>query len=485
MPAWFSPFPLEPAFKQRLDRCGWTAWPGDLQDLPSDGVGFYGPPDQLLADDHAALGVDAILEGYRALLDDLHPHRLINAWRLLASSEDALRSTLEGDGPPAHSDWPSPDPLGALITRAVLESNPALLDAYLDLELKADLLGGEPDTRYRKRLQSALVPDLLLEAWRRPAALLTQLDHTQELLHASEQQFLGVKDDLAKQDQMRATLNEECNQLRKALDESSQSHHQQMQALEQQFSSARDDLQRGLQVNQMRAAQIEALSQRHRELVLERDGAQTLLAQQEQAHQQQLAVMTAQQQQLEQQLGETRQEGQLTLQQLHLTQEELEHFLQHGREQALQLQALSQQMDEQEQNHQQQVSILLEQLGQLEQQLSGAREEGQITLQQLFQASKDLERRESELVVERNAALAQQEQAHQQQLAVMTAQQQQLEQQLGETRQEGQLTLQQLHLTQEELEHFFRVARSQTEHLERYELLLRRCEQLLLSALND
>ena len=332
MPAWISPFPLEPAFEQRLNRCGWTAWSGDLEDLPPDGAALYGAPDQLLANHAADLTIAAIQKGYRDLLATADSHRLINAWRLLGCSEDALHATLNM-GEPLQG-WPSSEPLGTLITRAMLDSHPTVLDGYLDLELKSDLLGGEPDTRYRKRLQSELDLNEVLRAWRLISTLKGQLDQTHENLHLNEQQLQRMHDECKKLSKQQEDLIGERDQLVMAMAEREQSHHQLREDLKQQLSDSRqeqqltlsdlhqvqEDLQQQLLHCQEQAAEFELLRQKQLELTAERDQFKNLLAEQNQ------------------QLSDSRQEQQLTLQQLQLTQEELEHFFLVTRSQAGHLQ---------------------------------------------------------------------------------------------------------------------------------------------------
>ena len=242
----------------------------------------------------------------------------------------------------------------------------------------------------------------------------------------------------------------------------------------QDLHRVQEELQQHLAHGQEQAREIEGLGQRLRELTAERDGVQAALAEREQEHRERLA-------ELERELSGVRAEGQITLQDLHRVQEDLQEHLAHGQEQAREIEGFGLRLAEREQEHRQRHVELAQQISQLEQQLSAAREEGQITLQQLFQAKKEHERREQAVIQERDAALVTLS-SHEQENRLQKARVEQLEEQLGEVRAEGECTLQQLHLTQEELEHFFLVSRSQAGHLERYEQLLRRGEQLLFSA---
>ncbi|MEB3317348.1 MAG: hypothetical protein VKO39_04330 [Cyanobacteriota bacterium] len=62
-----------------------------------------------------------------------------------------------------------PDPLTALMTKSLLDSQPAMLDAYLDLELMSEMTGGASDTAYLQRITKAAGdPQRLLESWWQP-----------------------------------------------------------------------------------------------------------------------------------------------------------------------------------------------------------------------------------------------------------------------------------------------------------------------------
>lgn len=149
MPVWLSPLPLPEAIEQRLQQLGWHPWSGDPKALPADAAWLYDTPDRLLAD--GFLAPEQLAEGYASLLAEPSGARFIALWRLLGESETAVP--------------PDPEPLPAALTQLLLQQYPALLDAYLDLELRADLQGGEPDLAYRRRLQEAVNPIDALAAW--------------------------------------------------------------------------------------------------------------------------------------------------------------------------------------------------------------------------------------------------------------------------------------------------------------------------------
>jgi uncharacterized protein (DUF1810 family) len=162
---WFSPFPLESAFKQRLLSCGWSHWTGQLTELPPDGILIYDTPDRLLSCHEQHLSFGIICEGYKSLLTYSGPNANISAWRLSACTDDSL--ALDYKQVVIEKNPPNPEPLAALIIKSVHQSQPELVDLYLDLELRAELLGSEPDVHYRKRLQNALNPDELNESFHR------------------------------------------------------------------------------------------------------------------------------------------------------------------------------------------------------------------------------------------------------------------------------------------------------------------------------
>lgn len=180
MPAWFSPFPLEPPLQQRLRHLDWQRWEGDPAGLPADGVALYAPPDQLLA--NPALDFDQLLAGYQALLALDPAPRLVSVVRLLAErpSTGSLQS----------------EPLAAVITLWALEQMPALLETYLDLELRADLLGDAPDLAYGERLRQQLQPAAVLQDWRSPAALQRQLQVAQDEADLTLVQLQHLQDEL-------------------------------------------------------------------------------------------------------------------------------------------------------------------------------------------------------------------------------------------------------------------------------------------------
>ena len=301
--AWFSPWAVGAELEQQLARCGWsrcTDDPDDPDDLPDRAVVLYAPPDQLLAHGDGQLDVGELLAGYRPLLGC--SQRLISSWRLQACSEEQLRRGLP-EGLEVPAPWPQPEALTALITRQLLDGTPGLLDVYLDLELKADLLGGEPDVHDRKRLLADLDPEALLAAWREPLALREQLSAAQEeLSEAREEAELTLL------------------QL-----------HEVQEELAHYFLKQREQ-----------STELEALQQRQGELQSHCDQLQTQVQEREQSFEQQLSESQQQLTSAQEELSEAREEAELTLLQLHEVQEELDHYFLLSRSQASQLERYEQ-----------------------------------------------------------------------------------------------------------------------------------------------
>ena len=260
MPAWLSPFPLSAATLDQLQQAGYTAWEGVLGDLPADGVLLYDTPDRCFG-----LGPEVLRDGYQQLQHVSAQRRVVSICRLL---------DLE----------PYAGPLETALTFALIQAAPDLLEAYLDLELKADLLGGEPDVAYRRRLAANLQPGQLLAAWQElqnPSVSEAQL----EALTTAEQEA---------REEAELTLLQ---------------LHQVQEELEEVFLADRE-----------KAAELERLKQQLA------DG---------EALQAKLSSLTSAEE-------EAREEAELTLLQLHQVQEELEHYFLLSRGQSQQLERYNQ-----------------------------------------------------------------------------------------------------------------------------------------------
>jgi hypothetical protein len=148
---WFSPFTLLPAIKNEITQAGGLQWDG-LIEVPGTIKLFllYQPPHELL---HQA---GLIAEGYAQICKYssqgtvLNLLRLIDPFSSVIFSDDSFQSAETFSG-----SLPDPEPLKALVTLAMLKETPDILDAYIDLEMRADLASAPPDTTYLLRLRNA------------------------------------------------------------------------------------------------------------------------------------------------------------------------------------------------------------------------------------------------------------------------------------------------------------------------------------------
>ena len=170
---WFAPFPLPPDLQQRLKEAG--SQPGTPGEHDID-LWIYDRPDRLLTlwRQHAPSlpPLEQLLKGYISLASRPADSRLISSWRLEQVDPSALRSWLMGStpdplkpAPAAAQQAPAIPPLEGQLVLRLLEEAPKLLDAYLDLELQAELAGQATDSDYFERLQTATTPEALIASW--------------------------------------------------------------------------------------------------------------------------------------------------------------------------------------------------------------------------------------------------------------------------------------------------------------------------------
>ncbi|MEB3156177.1 MAG: hypothetical protein VKO26_01915 [Cyanobacteriota bacterium] len=172
MPSWTSPWPVAAALDAHLRAAGVKRCEERLDALPGDVLILYSPPDALLASGLASAQdpptPPRLATSYKQLQAFHGRHHLIATWRLQALTPEAIRGWLEQASPPRASQlFPDPEPLSALLAKTLMDSQPDLLDAYLDLELIAELAGGAPDTAYPRRLANAIADSqtLLEHCW--------------------------------------------------------------------------------------------------------------------------------------------------------------------------------------------------------------------------------------------------------------------------------------------------------------------------------
>ena len=138
---------------------------------------IYDSPDRLLAlwlqqGPSAPPTLEQLLNGYASLSNRPTESRLISSWRLEQLDPAALRGWLMGHEPAsfelAVASPQQPPPIQALegqLVLRLLEEAPNLLDAYLDLELQAELAGHPADSSYIERLRNACTAEALLASW--------------------------------------------------------------------------------------------------------------------------------------------------------------------------------------------------------------------------------------------------------------------------------------------------------------------------------
>ena len=524
---WVTPFQLSATALSTLNEAGLQPWPAECWSVLSDAESLllYDSPDRLIAmagsgPETEGLTAHSLLQGYRRLLDwSKRPGQpLLAISQLHRLGPQVLRSWVDdGDGDDASPSPVSPLPIPPLLASvciSLLEEEPALLDCYHDLELRAVLLGRDPDLRYRERL---------LQAGQQGNALLQVFLASQRLQAASSE--------LEKRLVSRDT---ELREVRMAYEQTLQELHQDHGALERSVQ-ADAEKQRQLEAG---VRQLEELQRSKAELesahdlakaAREREHDQDKAAQQRQ-HDQELEALR---QRLEPrvadlelglasrdaELREAREASEHTLRELHQVQGALERSVQADDEKQRQLEAAVRDLEElrrtkadlesahdlakaaQKREHQQELEGLRQQLeprlAELEQRLASrdtelreAREASEMSLLQLHQvheereitlladaekqrqleaAVRDLEelrRIKADLESAHDLAKAAQEREHQQELDALRQQLEprlaDLEQrlisrdtELREAREAAGLSLLQLHQVQEELEHYF------------------------------
>jgi len=316
VPHWFSPFSLPEMALAQLQQAGVEAAMALPVKEDEPVLLLYDTPDRLLA--HTDLDGIGLLEGYGVLLAAPANSPRLALWRLAALDAEELGMVLCGDFLPEFNvnlAPPNPDPLAALVSGALCRSVPGLLDAYLDLELQALLVGGDPDSGYLRRLQSRSSSEGLLPAWRAAGLVSQQADDLREQL-----------------DQSCRLLEAEQSALAEA-----------KQVQEHYFLRTRSsDQQLAAQAAALLQAQVSGKEQGARVVALEAEVVHLRRECDEAAQgRDQLGKRLAEvQQELSIQAGayaEVQEEAELNLVQLHKVQEELEHYFLSSRSQEQQV----------------------------------------------------------------------------------------------------------------------------------------------------
>ena len=439
MPHWFSPFTVPAKVWAQLERAGVEPVRGLPLEEGEPVLLLYDPPDRLLAS--SDLDGPGLLEGYRALLAAPANAPRLTVWRLAALDAEELGRVVCGDmlrersidfAPPE----PEPDPLAALVSVALCRSVPGLLDAYLDLELQALLVGGEPDSGYMRRLQSSFSAEELLPAWRtagvlslQVAELGEQLEQSRRLLKEKENALAAVNQELEQQEMAG----------KEARGEAELSLLQLQQVQEHYFLRSRSsDQELAAQAAALLDAEVRGKEQGARLTVLEAEVVQLRRERDEafQGREQQVKRMAEVQEELSSQaeaFAEVREEAEFNLVQLHKVQEELEHYFLSSRGQDQQVAAQA--------------------AGLLRAEVSVKEQGARLVV---------LEAEVVQLGRERTEAT----QGHEQQGKRMVEMEQKLSSKaeaLREAKEEGERHLLQLQQVQEELEHYFMHSRSSDE----------------------
>jgi DNA repair exonuclease SbcCD ATPase subunit len=274
---WFCPFPVSAALESHLQAAGLDAHRDELNSLPSGALLLYPQPHELVGLPGGSSDPEQWLAGYSTVLHHASGHRLVASWRLQATASEAIAGWINDGSVQASGKPLAIAPLPAVILREVLQSYPQLLEAYLDLELQAELLGGASDSDYIALLRLSSTPQSLLA----------------ELQAAgSDRQKLAEQ---VKQSQQKASVT-------------LQELYQTKEELQRVFLSAQEQ-------EQMFTTQKKKLRKSCDQL------------------QEELTVATSERDKLAEQAKDAQEEAELTLLQLHQVQEELEHIFLTSQEQ--------------------------------------------------------------------------------------------------------------------------------------------------------
>ncbi len=357
-----------------LSDAGLQRWPEHESTPPeADCLLLYDSPDQLLclagtASDFQGLTALGLLSGFRRLLElsDHSGQPLLAISQLQLLGSHGLRTWLEG----GDTVTPSPvsslsiPPLLASVVLKILEAQPAILDCYYDLELRAVLFGRDPDWHYSERLQLA--------------------GQSTEALLQAFLASLRVEAAAPKLEHRLASLHTELREAREVAELSLLQAHQVKEELEHYFNAV-DEKQRQLQI---RDSELEDLRRSK--------------SAQEIAHDQQLKGLRErlepQLAELEQrlfsrdnELHEVRQVAELTLLQLHKVQEELGHYSSATAEKQQQLEARDREFEILRNLYEPRLAELEDCLASRGTELQDVREEAELTLLQLHNVQEELE----------------------------------------------------------------------------------------------
>ena len=162
---WETPQPLPSRLGELLDRAGAIATSGLGEPTPD--VYIFLPPDLILSS--CTLSLDGIKQSYRSLMnislriEKMGEHSvLVNGSRLLALTAAELKAWMPGHALPGIKQLSKPSPVDAILTKALIETEPELLNLYLALDERSERGGADTDQSYHLRISSS-DPELLID----------------------------------------------------------------------------------------------------------------------------------------------------------------------------------------------------------------------------------------------------------------------------------------------------------------------------------
>lgn len=164
---WHSPFELPAQITEDLKAAGGQPWV-----MAVDGernsceplILIYLPPHATLLPPSQWLDAYRDLQSLLPRAEAWHIERLYAFEPLNQFCRDAKTNNVFADENSQLFTLAQPDPLIAVVTLALLREYPALLDAYLDLELSGNLASTSPDSNYVQRLRDASGAEALILA---------------------------------------------------------------------------------------------------------------------------------------------------------------------------------------------------------------------------------------------------------------------------------------------------------------------------------
>lgn len=336
VPLCYAPFPLAPALVKRLRDAGIEALTQqfpvqDTSGVPPIRLWIYDSPDRVLH--HWRQQADPprlhqLREGFQILLAQAPATAMISVWRLEQLDPASIQHWLSDlPGQASHpgviaAEPPPIDPLAAQLVLTLLQEQPALLDSYLDLELRSELVGTTPDSRYLERLQMSVSATSLLGHWWGLQAIAAEhktLTEEHPRLKAECDRLASQLQDIQSRDE---EMQEETNLLLIQL-------QQVQQELEDVFLRSRE---REQQVEE----QAQALQILNKQNEAEKARCQAL--RKERNH------LASRLQNCQSKGREAKEESELLLLQLQQVQQELEHYFLVSREQGQLLDRMDQQL---------------------------------------------------------------------------------------------------------------------------------------------